>query len=166
MASPILILSNWRVRKWPQPLYALTRYINQRVGGLNIRSALLINRGRVEMALTTGKPVFAVLVLESAPKSYPTALHTFVQPLIKEFKDVFLKNYPLVFLPRGVLNTRLTWFLEPLYLTNLSTDATPLKLRNYRGKFKNWLIEDMWGKALARAEFQPSWCQRKMAVGV
>ena len=51
--------------------------------------ALLVNRGRVERVISKGKHVFVVLILESAPKSDPTTLHNSIQPLIKDFEDVF-----------------------------------------------------------------------------
>ena len=47
--------------------------------------ALLVNRGRVERAITKEKPMFVVLMLESAPDSDTTTLHPSVQPLIEEF---------------------------------------------------------------------------------
>jgi len=37
--------------------------------------ALLVNRGRVERAITKEKPMFVVLMLESAPDSDTTTLH-------------------------------------------------------------------------------------------
>jgi len=38
-------------------------------------SALLTNEGRVKRAISKGKPVFAILVVESAPSSNPTTFH-------------------------------------------------------------------------------------------
>jgi len=57
-------------------------------------SALLINGGRVKRVITKGKPVFAVLMLESSPKYEPATLLPSVQPLVKEFKDVFPQGLP------------------------------------------------------------------------
>ena len=71
-------------------------------------SALLINGGRLQRATTKEKHVFSILVLEFAPKSHPTTLQNSVQPLIKDFEDVFPQELPLVFLRKGVLNNRLT----------------------------------------------------------
>ena len=52
-------------------------------------SALLFNGGRVKRAITKGKPVFAILMLESTPNSGTTALHPSVQHLVEDFQDVF-----------------------------------------------------------------------------
>jgi len=48
----------------------------------------------VKRAITKGKPVFAALMLESAPKSEPATLHPSAQPFVEEFKDVFPQNLP------------------------------------------------------------------------
>jgi len=53
-------------------------------------NALFVNGKRVKGAITKEKPVFTVLMLESAPKSDPATPHPSVRPLIEEFKDVFL----------------------------------------------------------------------------
>jgi len=66
-------------------------------------SALLVNRGRVKRAITKGKPVFAMLMMESAPNLDPTTLHPSVQPLIKEFENVLSHNVPPdLHLQRGI----------------------------------------------------------------
>jgi len=64
---------------------------------------LLVNGGRVERAITKGKPLFAVQMLESASKPNTTALQLSIQPLIEEFQDVFPQNLPLSLPPeRGI----------------------------------------------------------------
>ena len=57
-------------------------------------NALLINDGRVEMAITKGQPVFVVLMLESARNSDATTLHPSAQSLIEEFEDIFPQDLP------------------------------------------------------------------------
>ena len=57
-------------------------------------SSLFVNGGRVKRAIIKGKPVFVVLMLESASKSELAILHPSVQPLIEEFKDVFPQDLP------------------------------------------------------------------------
>jgi len=57
-------------------------------------SALLINGGRVERAITKGKPVFAVLMLESTSNPDTSALQPSIPPLIEEFQDVLSPDLP------------------------------------------------------------------------
>jgi len=63
-------------------------------------SALLVNGGRVERAITKGKPMVAVPIPESAPNSDAVTLHPSVQPLIEEFQDVFLQDLLPSFPPK------------------------------------------------------------------
>jgi len=87
-------------------------------------SALLINGGRVERAITKEKPVFAVLLLESAPNSDTTTLHPSVQPLIEEFYDVFSQDLPPGLPPKRGIEHQIDLFLgapfpnKPAYRCN------------------------------------------------
>jgi len=85
-------------------------------------------------------------------------------PSFKGLRMSFLKIFLFTVLLKGGLNTKFSWFLKPPYLTNLLINVTPLKPNSYKGRFRNLLIEVVWGRAWVHTQCQLSWCQRRMEV--
>ena len=63
--------------------------IKPRLGSEKKRDLLMISEIRVERALSKGKQVLALLILESNKIEKVTPLHPLVIPLISQYHDVF-----------------------------------------------------------------------------
>jgi len=133
----------WKAKGWPWPPLAPSQTHKTESGREKLKkSALLVNGGRVKRAIPRENLYMLSLWWNLSLTQIPQPFTSQSNPCYKSLKMSFLKTYPLAFLPKRVLSIRLIWFQEPLYPTNLLTDATPLKPRNCKGRFRSWLVED------------------------
>jgi len=73
-----------------------------------MESALLVNSSRVETAMSTGKPIIAVFMVEFATSADPTSFILYYSTYFKILRMTFLKIVLLALLLKGGLNTKLT----------------------------------------------------------
>jgi len=108
-----------------------------RVGSEKKKDLLMLSETRVERALSKGKQVLTLLMLESNKSEEVTPLHPKVIPLYNNTKMFSHKIYPPVSLQSEVLSTKLISFPVLHSLTRLPIGVIPERLRNSKGKLMN-----------------------------
>jgi len=96
-----------------------------------------LSETRVERALSKGKQLLALLMLESNKSEEKTPLHPLIRPLLSLYEMSFLKIYHPATLPFEALSTKLTSFPVPHSLIRPPIGVIPKRLRNSKGKLMN-----------------------------